>query len=590
MSETLDVTLRLNDQVSAAASRAAAALKKTEAQAARTQASLGFGKELAGALGKLNKIKLDPGGFQELRRVQRQIADEQKRLTSGGLLGGLSKGLFGFAGPQGSARVWSNVAGVVIGEAIVGAARMAADMFTDGIKKAFDYGINFEKQNLAFELLLGKKDAQDVTADIERYAKQTGYNSEEIRQSYRPLLLSGMNKDQSRQAFAAAGDLAAAGADLNSVIDAFAKIQMGGGIRKMQLREFGVNVPDLYKGLSKTLGVGEQEIEKRIGEVYGGKGSGRGIDPEVLKGAIYDTIVKRQGGILGTGSDKLGATLGARLHQLASLPGEFLKNIASAPGWALLSKKLGDVYGKLDPNGPQGKRIIGGLMSAFNNIADAVMRALTPENIAKFGDAVESVVGYLKEAPAILNKIVTWSEVLLTIWAGNKIVNLLTGVANLTAAFSGLAVAEAPLLAVGAALASIAYAITKISDAAKELGGWDAVKQDLKDWWKGDAPATGHGTHALTAAQQAGGEADVAALARNAGERGRNDSDIGARGAEIFLANRARKQTNQVLVAQNNQFNIGTNDTQHTRQAVTTVTQDGAQRGAERALQGVSGR
>jgi hypothetical protein len=57
------------------------------------------------------------------------------------------------------------------------------------------------------------------------------------------------------------------------------------------------------------------------------------------------------------------------------------------------------------------------------------------------------------------------------------------------ASVAAIAPLAVPLLAVAAAAASVSFAVSRISSTAKELGGWDAVLRDFKDWGSGKGPA-----------------------------------------------------------------------------------------------------
>jgi len=521
MADTLELVLELADRVSGPAQRAAQALQRIEdralkAQAATQKAADKVASQQAAHMEKIQRglMKANQAADKERARSlaladkqmaasakarEKALAVEMAATRKLGLMqlqaakmnaahDKAKKGntfFGGFGDKLGFRSVADYAKGAFIGdlaakgvESIVGGfisgAKAAVGLIVDGVKGAFREGGKVENLRLSYKLLLGKQGGAALD-DIGRFSKKTKYDDDAIAEMMRPLFNAGLRGKGARSAFAASADLEASGlGPASDFIEKFTKIQLKGGISEKLLIGMGVQIKDFKEALAKETGSRDKE------GTFKAAGEGK-VDPQAIMNAIFSGIEKRQGGQLGTGAEAAGKTMSARIGKLAILPDQYLKKMSESPAWDKLSDKLGDTLMGLDPDGPRGKKIMDSLFSVFNKIADAVSSALTPENMDKFASGVSRAVDWLGKIPAILDKVLMVSEALAAVWVGKKIVDAIAGGTNAIAAMNPL------LIAAAAAIGAIAFAYKQIAGTIEELGGWDKVKQDWKDFGFGSA-------------------------------------------------------------------------------------------------------
>jgi hypothetical protein len=492
VAQQFDFNLRLVDSVSATGKKAADAVRNVNNEAKKAQKSLDFSKELHKTEEQLKRLKFDPSGYKKLIEAQKELSEARKKLGKESFFGAFKEKM-SFGKTMGAAFL-----GDLLAESLIEGAKKAVEIVFEGVKKAFEAGAAAENLRLGAKLTLGKG-AGEFNEDVGRFSKMTGLDDDAIKGMLLPVRRAGFDQKGARSAFAIAADLAAAngkGGDqgqISGVLDTLTDIRLKGGVGEKRLVSMGVNAPEFYKSLGKKLKVSAASAKDRA---EGGK-----VDPQLLINTIGEAVEKQQGGKLGTGAIAYSKTFEARSKKLFNLPEEYLKSVSESPAWTALSDRMGKALEALDPDGPRGKKIVGALVQAFEKLVGYVDKFMSPENIDKFADGVTSVVDMLGKIPSYLNTIVTASEVLATIWAGSKIVGavsslatLLPGVATVAGgAVAAIAPLAAPLLAVAAAAGAVAFAIGRIQSTAQELGGWDAVMRDFKDWGSGKGPAIASG-------------------------------------------------------------------------------------------------
>lgn len=486
--DTFQVGLQLVDVVSAPGKRAAEAIKQIKTETDKAKKALNFGSEVEKAEHQLKRLKADPGGYKKLIEAQKELAEQRKKLGRTGFMDAF-KERFSFG-----KMVGASFLGEMLAEGMIEGAKKAVEIVYEGIKKAFEAGAAAENLRLGARLSLGKG-AGEFNEDVGRFAKLTGFDDDAIKSMLLPLRRAGFSQKGARSAFAIAADMAAGlgkGGDQGAVagnLDTLTDIMLKGGVGEKRLVSMGINAPDFYKALAKKLKTTAATAKERA---EGGK-----VDPQLLINTIGEAVEKTQGGKLGTGAIEYGKTFEARAKKLINLPEEYLKAVSESPAWTALSDRMGKALEALDPDGPRGQKIVGALIKAFEKLVGYVDEFLSPANIDRFADGAARAAEMLGQIPSILDKVVTVSEVLATVWAGSKIVGAVSSLVTLlpgigaaaggvTAAVAGMA---APLAAVGGAVASLALAYSRISSTADELGGWEAVKRDFKDWGAGKGPA-----------------------------------------------------------------------------------------------------
>lgn len=520
MAETLQVDLVLVDRVSEAAKASAAALRlvdtaATKAQAAANKSQDAQAKALRSlGLAQIAAQKMDAARGASAEKAASKAAAIQSRLArlrSAALAKeeaatrklGLAqlqaakmneafdkkkKGntfFGGFGEKLGFRSVADYAKGAFVGElaasaakgilgGFVSGAKAAVGFVADGIHRAFEAGGRAESQRLGYRLSLGAKGGAAFEADTQRMAGLTPFNENQIGSIMTMLNQAGLKDRAGRTAFATAGDIAAGqgrGADEHAVMEIanqLSRIKLGGTIDKQHLLALGLDFKAFYASLGKQLHMSAEAVQKSASE---GK-----LDPQLLLNEVTAQQNKKQGGIAGTGMSQAAKTMEARLNRLGELPELYLAKMSTSPSWMKLSNKLGDVLAGLSPDSPRGKKIIDALFGTFNKLADWIARTLTPANVDAFTAGVAGAVAMLTKIPAILNAVVTASEVLAAIWTGKKIVDAITGSIVAVTALS------VPVLAVVAALTAAAAAVVRIYDTVQELGGIKAVGNDFLDF------------------------------------------------------------------------------------------------------------
>lgn len=419
MAEAFAFELKLVDSISGTAKRANDSLSRLERGAKKAQEALGFGKEISRADAALKKLSADPKGFIALTKATRELSEQRKKLLSGAGLS--SEGFFKKFGEEMSNHFsFGKLFGAAaLADALVEGAHKALDVLSDGIKDLFKAGAASEKMSLAARLSLGKAGGAELEEDVERFSGKTQFNPGQTLQMMLGLRRAGFSQQAARTAFATAADIGAGGGNADEALEAFKHIRTKGGIGERQLigllGNAGGTVPDFYKSLAKTLGVSPGEAKKRA--------EGGVVDPQLLMNMITQAVNKRQGGIAGTGAFEASKGMEAIWNKLIAMPEEYMKKISKSQGWKQLETRLGGLLEQLNPNSDRGKKIIAALMSGFDKIVAAADRFLQPEKVDAFFDSLSAI-------PSILDKIVTASEVLATIWAGSKLVNAAGNIAN----------------------------------------------------------------------------------------------------------------------------------------------------------------
>ena len=410
--------LKLVDSVSQPGKRAVDALRQVEAQAKRTQAAVsgkelgGLGKQLgqvgmaaareqkkqADAFGKMwEKVGLSAARAQQRaaqasdRSRQRMYDKAYERAGNRQSMGEhMSFGKLTSAAFLGSAL--ANVATGIVSGMIDGAKR-AVDIFTEGLKTAFEEGAKEQTLQLGERLSLGAKGGQEFREDAGRFSKLTGFGDDTIRRMLLPMRRAGMNQQATRTAFAAAGDIAAGEGQggnagrVQELLGSFTKIKQRGGVDEKGLLNMGLNVKDFYAALGKELKVTSKEAKERA--------ESGNMDPQLLLNTVYKGIEKAQGAKLGSGMAQYSQTFESRMTALKGKWNDFAKTILNSPLFSRTTALLGQMLERLDPDSPTGQRIQGALDSMFEKISSLI--GDPADTAQKLAEGIETAVDVTKQ-------------------------------------------------------------------------------------------------------------------------------------------------------------------------------------------------
>lgn len=198
----------------------------------------------------------------------------------------------------------------------------------------------------------------------ELLAKRTELTDMETASSFLGLKRTGASDQEAKLQSKAAADIAAVSVNKSeafaATISAFERINRTGVVSNRALAPLGIGVKD-FKGLDSMKGLSDKQIKKRMEE---GK---------VDKNDLFRLIMSRTGE-KGIGEKAAGNAdlLTTKLSKLTELPERFFKKLGEGKGVTVLSGAIDRMLEKLDPDGPTGKRILGGLESVFESAAAAV--------------------------------------------------------------------------------------------------------------------------------------------------------------------------------------------------------------------------
>lgn len=418
-----------------------------------------FSAEIKKAQAQLSKLRADPAGYKKMLDLQKQLNSERAKIR-----GDKPQGLWSsftdklpfrtvaqytqaeFAGSMlaGGASAVANLAMKAVDLWVTGV-RKSVELVAEGFQKAIEVGSRAEVLALGEESTLGKAGAAQFRDDASRFASQTGLDDDQIREMLLPLRNSGFSQDAARSAFAAASDVAVMrgkGGDVGSIQDAltaFETIMLKGGIGEKQLVGLHTNPKEVYESVAKDMGVSLDSAKKMVHE-------GGMSDPLKIINAIERSIAKREGGTLGTATDKYSTSMQAQLAMLRNLPDQYLKTVAESPAWRRLTDAVGRAVSRLDPSTPEGKKIVEKLGGIFERIADWISQLASDEGLTRVQAAIDTM---LTGANLLVSAVQAFVDVLKValdnpfMRAGAKIGTYLgTDVPNVAAA-AGLSISSA---------------------------------------------------------------------------------------------------------------------------------------------------
>jgi hypothetical protein len=292
--------------------------------------------------------------------VRRATAPVFARLGGMGKLLGEAWGDIGgtvVKGLKGAGAGFLQAGGVFLG---VGAA--AAGLGVVGAKWAAD-SLSFQENSmLAFETILGSKEAAKRVMDQAiAFSAATPFETKDVVENTKRLLVAGFKETEIPIVMAGVGDIGALSGleKQDQAINAFQKIMAQGkltGESIQMLGDAGVNVGKVYEALGGTVAKGQAMIAS------GAVSSKAGITAalEVIRTTL-------SGGELGGLMAKQSKSLTGIWSSLMSRPFELLISADAGGATSGIKSFLQTVTNVLDPAGPTGKRVVG----LFNVIGSA---------------------------------------------------------------------------------------------------------------------------------------------------------------------------------------------------------------------------
>lgn len=424
MAEKVGIDLELGNKVSEPARRAEESLRRVEAQTIKAQQALqgkfagswekiglaahqsaykqqsGFANAFAkiGASAEKSAKKQQSAfasswakiGLAADRAGKRQEEQAKKQAERNSFLTGISEAT-GFGKLASAAFL-----GSLLADSLIEGAKKAVELITEGVKFAFEAGVKAENTSLGFRVSLGKEEGERAERDASRLAKVFGLGENFAAQLILQSRRSGLSQASSRENLAIAADIAtgkghaADPAAIAAISEILTKVSLRGGVtRKMLTGELGINAEAFYKvmGAKLHLSAAGKKGGTSAVEQYLEKDSGH---TQMILNALGAIAAK--GGAIGSAGAEGGTKMGAMLSRLRDLPEQYFGAISKSPAWSQLEKKFGSILEQLDPESPNGQRIITSLIGAFGHLGDLVSEAFTPANITSFVSGIEHAV------------------------------------------------------------------------------------------------------------------------------------------------------------------------------------------------------
>ncbi len=402
--ETLAFTLELIDKVSGNAHKAAESVRKVQAQSKKAQKAIDFSAEIKRTQSQLDKLKVDPKGFQQMLKLQKAVREEREKLKNAmtpraGFWSSFTEKL-----PFRTVAQYTQAAftGGLMAEGVMKAAGFLIDagkqlvsIITDGFKSAINESSKQQVLKLGERISLGAGGGKDFAEDIGRFSGITGFDDDVIRGMLLPLRRAGFDQQASRSAFAGAADIAAGlgkGGDEGTVagiLETFQHIKLKGGIAEKQLVGLGVSPKAIYEDIAKQLKISTEAADKKVSE-------GKIDDPQRIINAILSGVEKQQGGMLGTGAIAYSNTFEAKWRKITELPSNFFKKLENTSAWTRLTEAADRFLQKLDPDGESGARIFKRLEDMFGKLVGWIEKMTSEEGLDQLVAAFETALDVVK--------------------------------------------------------------------------------------------------------------------------------------------------------------------------------------------------
>jgi len=322
-------------------------------------------------------VKIDPGMKMTLRAFNAlpiAAAGANKAVDAmgtgmGKVLGALGRQVGTFFRDAGSSFL-----GFATFEGLKAMGRGAIDLGVDMIKLS---SIASET-NRILSTIAGPADAKRIQALADAMRSATGIEDEAFTGMAAGLLRAGMAVDKLDKAFAIAADITALtpglpdrAAKTSKALEVgaeLARAQRKGGFDNRLLRGVGVSDKDFFGDIAKHMGVSSLEAQKRV--EMGPEG---GVKPDLIFGAIQRTLKKvTKGAQAGATADAMGKTPMAQLDRLLGSKEELFKGLADSKGVTELGNAFGRIADMLDPDSPNGKRIVDSLDQMLQSVAKSL--------------------------------------------------------------------------------------------------------------------------------------------------------------------------------------------------------------------------
>ncbi len=286
------------------------------------------------------------------------------------------------------------------------AKELAAEVIHIG-KEAVNAAAHEERLTKSFKLQLGDHEGGEVLEYLDKLGAKTEFIDDETKRFGQDLLKAGFHANQIPHAMAAIADLAGMSSDrmggAAAAMESLSRIQRSGKVMERSLAPFGIGEDKLIDVLKRRGQKGDTaSLKKALQEGT--------LDREEILQSVYQAITEKTGKKLGGVGEEMGQLLEARLRRMGNLPEMYFEKWSTSPGFQVFSDRIEQLFQKLDPESPDGKRIFSSLEYALDSMTGVIEKLLTPEGLDAFVsglksaiDSVGSIIRGLQEMIDLLN-------------------------------------------------------------------------------------------------------------------------------------------------------------------------------------------
>ncbi len=272
-----------------------------------------------------------------------------------------------------------------------------------------------ERMDLAFKLSLGQEGGAEMVEWLEKITGKTEFADDQLKGWGKELLNAGVAAEELDKFMAAGLDVAAKSPDkmegMSKAISALSKASLTGAVDMRSLRGLSIGIEQL-KTLPKFAHMSVKQLKKEM------------TDGKLTKEDLL-SVIAGPDKILGDLGIQAGKTLQARLLHLRHIPEEIFQKLAKTQAFDRLSAAIGGALEKLDPDGPFGKKVFGGIERMFDKFAtlveqidfDALADTITDDVIP----AIEKLFGWMAKMVTATERIIHGFHVM------SEIPGLITG-------------------------------------------------------------------------------------------------------------------------------------------------------------------
>lgn len=292
----------------------------------------------------------------------------------------------------------SAFAGMFAAEAVWEGMKEGVHLAVELTEELFEAAGEAERTERAFKNMLGDEAGEELLESVDRITKHTEFTKGPIKAFSQNLIDAGFAGEDLANAMSATFDVAARSPNklegASGAIGALQRMMLTGTADARMLRALKVSPRALYAQMAKDLGMGQKEVEKKLGE---GK-----IKSQDLLNSVFKALAARnKSGMLGTAGADMSTTFLARLEHLKNVIPDIFEEMSKTSGFSKLSDSLGAVADDLAPDGRVGKMIVSGLTEVFDQVAGVVAGVDWASGAVTLVDTLKEAVELAKSAAEI---------------------------------------------------------------------------------------------------------------------------------------------------------------------------------------------